>query len=100
MNSKNREIDRLIVDNQRLYAWYWFYVNSETNLQYSRYPRVSKEIMDRDTKEVKIINKIPYQEFSKRFKEDKDKAFKINLLIRKNQLRIDELKKQENEKTK
>ena len=57
--------------------------------------------MDRDTKEVKIINKIPYQEFSKRFKEDKDKAFKNKFINKKkNQLRIDELKKQENEKTK
>ena len=101
MNNKNKdEIDRLIVNNQKLYAWYWFYVNSETNLQYSRYPRVSKEITDKDSKEVKTISKIPYQEYSKRYKEDKDKAFKINLLIKKNQQRIDELKKQENEKTK
>lgn len=83
---------KLIKENQELYSWYWFYLNSENNLQYSRYPKSAKDIMDRDTKEIKKVTIIPYLDYSKRFKEDREKAFQVNLKIRENQRILDSMK--------
>lgn len=90
------ERQKLIKKNQELYSWNWFYSNSSEYLQVSRYPKASKLVTDRITGEIKRVTIIPYLDFSKRFKEDKEKAFKTSLEIRANQAKINELYKNKN----
>ena len=89
---------KLIKENQELYSWYWFYLNSEANLQYSRYTKMSKEIVDKDTKQNKMVTTIPYIDFSVRYKQDREKANKMYPKIRENQREIDRLNKLLDEK--
>lgn len=91
--SQYEQRQRLIKRNQELYSWNWFYLNSAENLQASRYPRMTKLITDRVTQEIKKVNIIPYLDYSKRFKEDRDRAFKIGLEIKANQEKLNKLYK-------
>lgn len=93
MSSAYDKRQALIKKNQELYSWNWFYLNSAENLQMSRYPRMSKLITDKQTGEVKKISTIPYLDFSRRFKEDREKAFKIGLEIKANQDKLNKLYK-------
>lgn len=91
MSYKKRQ--ELVKKSQELYSWDWFYLNSESNLQVSRYLKASKLITDKVTGEFKRISIIPYLDFSQRFKEDRAAAFKIGLEIRANQEKLNNLNK-------
>lgn len=93
MSTSYEKRQALIKKNQELYSWNWFYLNSVDNLQLSRYPKMAKLITDRVTGEMKKVSIIPYLDFSKRFKEDREKAFKIGVEIKANQDKLNKLYK-------
>lgn len=82
------ERQQLAKKSQILSSWSWFYLNSEANLQYSRYPKQSKLITDKGTGEFKRVTIIPYLGYSKRFEEDRAAAFKVGLQLKAVQERI------------
>lgn len=80
----------LIKKNQELYSWNWFYTNSNEMLMITRYPILKKEKFNNDgTKRYTLVS--PYIEYSKRFKEDREKAKQCQLQIDKNQQELNVL---------
>jgi hypothetical protein len=51
--------EELTKKRQELYSWNWFYQNNLTNLAVSRYHKVNKTIIDRETGESKLIKVYP-----------------------------------------
>lgn len=83
---------KLVKEIQVLSSWSWFYLNSE-NLLASRYPKASKLITNRSTGNIEKVTIIPYLDYSKRFKEDRDAAFKIGFRLRAAKEKLDEFDK-------
>lgn len=93
--------------SQILYSWSFFYQNSLSSLAVSRYHKVNKNIIDKDTKEPKIIKVNPNVsdewnrhygqaiDYSQRFKEDKAKAEILSKEIKQNQNLINDFYKQD-----
>lgn len=93
----------LVKKNQILYSWSWFYQNSLSSLAVTRYHKVNKTIIDRDSKQPKVIKVDPnvsdewnrhYGQainYSERSKSDKIMLENISKDIKTNQKLLDKL---------
>lgn len=90
---------------QELNSWNWFYQNSENNLAVSRYTKVNRTIVDRDTGKSKPIRVYPYVsdmwnnhygnsiEYSQSFTEDREKSRQCIKEMQENQIELDKFYK-------
>jgi len=86
---------------QELYSWNWFYQNNLENLAVSRYLKVNRNIINKETKESETIRVYPniYDDvnshmgnsifYSQRYKEDRIASEKCMKDIRLNQIELD-----------
>lgn len=86
---------------QELYSWNWFYQNNLENLAVSRYYKVNKTIINKETNESEVIKVFPniYDDYnghygnsiyySKRFKDERQASEKCMKDIRLNQIELD-----------
>ena len=80
----------LIKKNQELYSWNWFYTNSNENLMINRYPKANKTKVDSQGNKRDIVI-MPYIDYSERWKQDREQAYKCQTLINENQLKLNKL---------
>lgn len=99
--------ERLQKKRHILCSWEWFYSNNLGSLAISRYPKINRQIYDRELKENKIIIANPFindewskhygnsSEYSLRMKEDKRIVSVLIEQIRNNQLELSKTYKEE-----
>jgi hypothetical protein len=100
-DKEKREFLALQKKRQVLSSWNWFYQNSDSNLAVSRYLKVNRTIIDRETGKSKPIKVYPYVtdmwnnhygnsiDYSKSFTEDREKSSKCINEMHLNQVELD-----------
>lgn len=93
----------LVKKNQILYSWSWFYQNSLSSLGVTRYHKVNKTIIDKDTKQPKVIKVDPNVsddwnrhygqaiQYSDRAKDDRVKLSAISKEIKETQSKLENI---------
>ena len=102
MEEKGKEEFLALQKNRQvLNSWNWFYQNSDGNLAVSRYIKVSRTIVDRETGKQKPIKVYPYVsdmwnnhygnsiEYSQSFTEDREKSRQCVKEMQDNQIELD-----------